>query len=1384
MKTFQRLLAGPRFWRAMFSLLTILAMAVGGAPSFIAGASAAPLTQQVQAVSIKGYAASDFSTDYTASFGEVMTYTIQFTVTTGSNLTGVSLEDSFGDQANYLRVDYIDGSATLPIPQNGDTPPCPSCTFAVEARDGRPLLTWGNLPNMSPSGNPYVYRVQYNVIVYWDQNYTLDRQAVSTATLLWNGGSASAPSVTVALVQPWRFEFYKTQLLPPTPPYEELDPGDRITWTLTVRNVPDWFVSAAYDLRITDTMPTRTTYQGYRGTPPSSQVGRYVYWDVASLGVNETVTATILARLPFTQNVAHGLIQNQSQMLRSSAPGAVLQERVYRPAAESTTTAYVRNILIGKAQYSKTYTGNNEYQAVAGEYVTSTVAITVPQGIIIYNPILRIYLEDGLDYKGLISCTPDIGLPIITTTHPYGAYTQLEWQNVPSIVDTNESSVSIRCTVLGQARQRFFIPGHVGEVYHGASLRVGVIVRWSDNPAADPDPYNPFFVKDDFLCNPGTKNCTQFLRPDLHSNSPTDTGSQFEHSFTQGQFQGGTGVRFTLHLRNRNEWPTHPPAYETALTDTLGVGLAYVSALPEPDYVGTGPGNTTILRWNQLPTIGVWPDEQTILITATLPVTMVAGQSFTTTAQARYSTFAGSVTNEGIYVDRGPSYTAQDTVSGGYSVVKQVRAPRQPADLYIGDYAIYTVSVTLNPGLVMYRPQFEDLMPQGFRYITGSMYIVGGTPSGEPWNTAQGDGRWILHWNMLDINNIGGSLPLVVQIVYNAYQTGKNSLQQYTYASSPWDFSGRLGAQNIVGECWHTTSSPSSPTRCLSTDPPPNAWTWIIQPWLADPNYWVHTRTDLPQYDFEVGDTVNYLVRIKNTGFAPAFELVVTETLPAGLSILESHVGCEPEPGGTCDVSLTQKPPVGATGLVTWVVNQLYPQETVLLYYSAKIGSSIRACSAVTATIHLDDYSSQPGSPIYDRHYKWFDNAFAPNPDPIPTPKEAPYIRVVGVCMEKSDSPDPVQPGSTLEYRLSFGNTSHNFGATQVRITDTYDANTELLNYQASDLDIYLVNWYTPTRTIVWGIDALPANGSGDDYYIDLDFTVNLPFNQIDDTLTNYAAIDGRGDRVGRVERWENTRVRIPFLSVEKAATPAIVLPGGLITYTLTIRNLGELLATNVQVDEFYDRYVDFVSASPPPTSGDSHWVFPSLGISATQTIRITVRVDKPIDPDVVRVSNHATARCDEVYGALSNVIQTDISRPVLAIATKDTPDPVPPGASVLYQINYTNTTVAANSVMVTDTLDPYVSFLYANPQPIGNSCPGRVCRWSLGNLPPLAKGQILLSVQVADSIPPQVSYLQNDVAIGSAEVHGRHVQERTCLSDRACTAYNIYLPLVFKSWP
>lgn len=1372
-RTVFRTLRRIRPARAFFSLSLIVLFLAGGLVQPPSPGLAAPSREQILAITIKEYEESDFSPHLKASYGETITYTIRYTITTGTNVTGVSLQDSFGSQANYLKVSYVENSSVGPVPMNPDTPDVPDVAPTVDPRQGRPLLTW-NLPDINNnSGKTWVYEVRYQVNVYWDNNGATSRQAISTSTLAWSGGSVSAPAVTVSLVQPANFTFNKTQS-PPTS--QELDPGDLVTWTLSLQNPTGATQGTAYDIYITDTMPAGTIFQSCTGGCTVS--GTQAFWYISSLPTGTSAAVEFRATIPLTGNVAHAPIQNKADLLRSSAPGDVPTERVYRPPVERNTTAYLRNISIGKYQVSPVYTGNNQYQAMAGEFVTITVAFTVPQGLVLYNPTLRILLADGLTYTQMIS---PIDPPNIITSssamdpwRPAGYWTQLEWANLESITNTDSSSVTVTYRLLAQARQNYFTPGHSGEIPHNTDLKIVPIVRWSDDPSREPSDSDTILRQRNEDCTGGTANCVKFIRPDLRYQSPT-SGSYFTHSFPGGSFRGGATVRLTLHLRNRSETVTHPTAYETVLTDTLAAGLNYVSASPPPDTVSPGPGGSTILRWNTIPPIDPPPDEEVFVITATLPLTMPAGTSFTTTAQARYTTFPGTVPDEGVYLDT--PYTVQYIFTGGYAVSKDVGTPHANDDIYIAEVAFYTVSLTLNPGLVMYGPEFSDTLPLGARYITDSLAVVGASLIGSPWVTSLANGRYVLHWRLDDVDNTGGTTPKQVTMTYRTRQSGRNAFGQHVYAGGKSDFIGRLEAKNTLGECWRTGSSPSAPRYCLAS-PYPEAKTYVIQPWMGDPvTNFAHTRTDLPKVNYEVGETVHYRVDIKNTGRAVAYDVVVTETLPQGFAIQESWVQADPT---SPPINLVYEPAPGSTGVVSWTLDQIAPNQTARLYYDVIIQATADACSQIVATVHLGDYTSQPGDPPYDRHYKWFDGAYGANPDPIPAPQAAPYITVLGVCLSKSDSPDPVDVGAPLSYHIDFGNTSLLYGATHVRITDTYDANTTFVNYTPSDpTKIYLVGHYTPTRTVVFGIDNLPAGGTGHEYSIDLDFTVGKPIDQDTRVLVNHAAIDGQGDLIGRVERTEETTLTLPYLVITKTAAPAAVYTGNPITYTLLIRNLGNRTATNVRVDDTYDPYVNFESASPPPSVGNNHWDIASLNVGDTATIVIRVRLDKPVPYTLTEVINQARVASDEVTTVEALPVSTGIFKPELLLATTDSVDPVPPGANFFYTVRYTNTATAASGVVLTNTLDPYVIYQGASVDPAG--CQGQTCHWNLGSLGPGQTGYVRIFVKAQDTIPSHILQLLNRAYIASAEVTARSDVEYTTV--QRGPSYKVYLPLVFRGY-
>ncbi|MDY7076988.1 MAG: PKD domain-containing protein [Chloroflexota bacterium] len=80
-------------------------------------------------------------------------------------------------------------------------------------------------------------------------------------------------------------------------------------------------------------------------------------------------------------------------------------------------------------------------------------------------------------------------------------------------------------------------------------------------------------------------------------------------------------------------------------------------------------------------------------------------------------------------------------------------------------------------------------------------------------------------------------------------------------------------------------------------------------------------------------------------------------------------------------------------------------------------------------------------------------------------------------------------------------------------------------------------------------------------------------------------------------------------LEVNKCDDPDPVVPGEMLTYTITCANTGRETATDVEVIEEYDDYVSFVDSQPSPSFSDNIWRIGDLPPSATYPITIWVQV-------------------------------------------------------------------------------------------------------------------------------------------------------------------------------
>lgn len=84
-------------------------------------------------------------------------------------------------------------------------------------------------------------------------------------------------------------------------------------------------------------------------------------------------------------------------------------------------------------------------------------------------------------------------------------------------------------------------------------------------------------------------------------------------------------------------------------------------------------------------------------------------------------------------------------------------------------------------------------------------------------------------------------------------------------------------------------------------------------------------------------------------------------------------------------------------------------------------------------------------------------------------------------------------------------------------------------------------------------------------------------------------------------------------IDIEKVASASFIMPGDLITYTLTItHSLSVSLTTNVVLTDTLPVGATFIFATPPYTeSGDTiRWDFPSLEASSSASVQLVVRVN------------------------------------------------------------------------------------------------------------------------------------------------------------------------------
>jgi len=410
------------------------------------------------------------------------------------------------------------------------------------------------------------------------------------------------------------------------------------------------------------------------------------------------------------------------------------------------------------------------------------------------------------------------------------------------------------------------------------------------------------------------------------------------------------------------------------------------------------------------------------------------------------------------------------------------------------------------------------------------------------------------------------------------------------------------------------------------------------------------------------GRQIAFELTVTNFGPSAARDVSVRDPLPRGLSFVSASEGC-----------------TFASGTVTCTAASLASGRSLTFRVVTRVAASVTADSiANTATVESSTRAPDPTNNS-DR-------------ETVPSGPEA------DLSVVKIPSVDRVVVGGQLFYTLLVRNDGPS-DAQEVVVTDTAGAGLTLLSARGSQGASCSVSG----GRVTCRLGTLAAGGSAQ-------ALVSARADQAGE-LTNTATVDSTTEDPDPRDNRDESRVtgdpppavgpQPADLEIVKSANRRSVLGSGLITYTLSVRNLGPGTATDVQVVDTPSLKVKVRSVRPSvgrcTTSAPISCALGTLRSGATATVRIvaqpqaagTLRNSASVtgnEPDP-RAENNIDGTATKVQGLLkiSKVASTKVVRA---------------GGTLTYKIRVTNASAfALRAVRVCDDLPSGLAFVSATPK-------------------------------------------------------------------------------------
>ncbi len=230
-----------------------------------------------------------------------------------------------------------------------------------------------------------------------------------------------------------------------------------------------------------------------------------------------------------------------------------------------------------------------------------------------------------------------------------------------------------------------------------------------------------------------------------------------------------------------------------------------------------------------------------------------------------------------------------------------------------------------------------------------------------------------------------------------------------------------------------------------------------------------------------------------------------------------------------------------------------------------------------------------------------------------------------------------------------------------------------------------------------------------------------------------------------------------PPLAINKTSDPATgssVSSGDIITYTLSFKNNGESVATNVVVKDSIpaNTILNTINDGGSESGGVITWDIGTLDPGESKSVSFTVTVNESLSIGTV-ITNYGTIKADFSDEIKSNETKHYVGEPELIIEKSSVPphgSVVNPGQEITYDVSYSNIggNIAEN-VIITDTI-PENTTLVAGSIVGPGTVTGNVITWNIGTLAANSSGFVRFKVTANDPLPSGVTEIINFATIDS----------------------------------